>query len=86
MLLSIIDALAECLDRESVRRVVKLRLDAGVLKRLAELSQKENLRTLAQEEHAELALLAAWQELIVALQQKGRAMLRRPTGSKPSSR
>jgi hypothetical protein len=83
MFFQLVESLASCLDRESARKVNSLCLDdVKILKRHIELLWKDDRGQLTAEEKTTLMMDVFATHFLVALQVKGRAILRRPIGAK----
>lgn len=85
LIFSLAEAIVACLDRESVRKLV--RLDPADLdgKRFDELALKKQHGTLTTDEQTELDIDTAALFFLEDLKKKGRAVLRRPRGSERST-
>jgi hypothetical protein len=77
----ILDAVAECLTRESAERLVRLRLDPETQARLDHLADKANEGLLSDDERAEYASFVDAIDVLGVLQGKAEQILVRRTGS-----
>ena len=77
MLFTILDAVADCLDRESARKLVKLNFEKQILDRRVQLNAKGRKVSLTEEEQAQLILLSVFDYFLAHLQRRARAILRR---------
>jgi hypothetical protein len=71
----LLDPLSRCLDAESARRLVELRVDPPVQERIDALAQRANEGLLSVDEHAEYEALINAADFISILKMKARQHL-----------
>lgn len=75
MLDSLLDPLSRCLDAESARRIVDLRVASSVQERIERLAERANEGSLTEEERAEYEALINASDFISILKLKARQHL-----------
>jgi hypothetical protein len=71
----LVGPLSRCLNEQSARRVLKLRADAKLQKRVDELADKCNFGSLTDEERAEYSRYVSFGTFVGILKSKARRML-----------
>jgi hypothetical protein len=71
----LLDPLSRCLDAESARRLVELRVDSSVQERVDALAERANEGLLSSDEHAEYEALINAADFISILKSKARKHL-----------